>query len=63
MEDVTANIRAKNIPYGTPVEEIIKYAVENSPSKYMQAAPQISSLNSFGPQTMKHLKKKLIIIF
>jgi hypothetical protein len=58
MEDVTANIRAKNIPYGTPVEEIIKYAVENSPSKYMQAAPQISSLNSFGPQNYETPQEK-----
>jgi hypothetical protein len=59
MEDVTANIRAKNIPYGTPVEGIIKYAVENSPSKYMQAAPQISSLNSFGPQNYETPQEKV----
>jgi hypothetical protein len=59
MEDVRANIRAKNIPYGTPVEGIIKYAVENSPSKYMQAAPQISSLNSFGPQNYETPQEKV----
>ena len=58
MEDVTANVRATNIPYGTPVEEIIKYAVENSPSKYMQTAPQISSLNSFGPQNYQAPQEK-----
>ena len=58
MEDVTANIRATNIPYGTPVQEIINYAVENSPSKYMQAAPQIFSLNSFGPQNYETPQEK-----
>ena len=58
MEDVTANIRATNIPYGTPVQEIINYAVENSPSKYMQTAPQISSLNSFGPQNYETPQEK-----
>ena len=59
MEDVTANIRATNIPYGTPVQEIINYAVENSPSKYMQAAPQIFSLNSFGPQNYETPQEKV----
>ena len=40
MEDVRANLRARDIPYGTSLEDIVNMAVASSPSAYMADPPQ-----------------------
>ena len=52
MEDVRANFRAMDIPYGTSVEDMVNMAVASSPSAYMANPPaevQISRFNAPGP--------------
>ena len=52
MEDVRANFRAMDIPYGTSVEDMVNMAVASSPSAYMAnppAEPTISRFNAPGP--------------
>ena len=52
MEDVRANLRARDLRYGTPLEDIVNFAVASSPSAYMANAPaevQISRFNAPGP--------------
>ena len=52
MEDVRANFRAMDIPYGTSVEDMVNMAVANSPSAYMANTPEeikISRFNAPGP--------------
>jgi hypothetical protein len=52
MEDVRANFRAMDIPYGTSVEDMVNMAVASSPSAYMANTPaevQISKFNAPGP--------------
>jgi len=52
MEDVSANLRAKDLRYGTPLEDIVNFAVSSSPSAYMSnppAEPTISRFNAPGP--------------
>ena len=52
MEDVRANFRSMDIPYGTSVEDMVNMAVASSPSAYMAnppAEPTISRFNAPGP--------------
>ena len=52
MEDVRANFRAMDIPYGTSIEDMVNMAVASSPSAYMANPPaevQISRFNAPGP--------------
>ena len=52
MEDVGANLRARDLRYGTPLEDIVNFAVSSSPSAYMANAPEevkISRFNAPGP--------------
>jgi hypothetical protein len=52
MEDVKANFRAMDIPYGTSLEDIVNMSVKGSPSAYMANAPEevkISRFNAPGP--------------
>ena len=52
MEDVRANLRARDLRYGTPLEDIVNFAVASSPSAYMAnppAEPTISRFNAPGP--------------
>jgi len=52
MEDVRANFRSMDIPYGTSVEDMVNMAVASSPSAYMANPPaevQISRFNAPGP--------------
>ena len=39
MEDVRANLRARDLRYGTPLEDIVNFAVASSPSAYMANPP------------------------
>jgi len=44
IEDVRANLRAINVPYNTPEETLVDYAVEQSPSAYMaNSIPQANT--------------------
>jgi len=52
LEDYKANSRAKSLRYGTPLEDIVNFAVASSPSAYMAnppAEPTISRFNAPGP--------------
>ena len=52
LEDYKANSRAKSLRYGTPLEDIVNFAVSSSPSAYMANAPEevkISRFNAPGP--------------
>tara|TARA_R100001015_G_scaffold6478_1_gene2534 strand:- start:276 stop:1037 length:762 start_codon:yes stop_codon:yes gene_type:complete len=48
IEDVRANLRAINVPYNTPEETLVNYAVEQSPSAYMASGIPIQ-LNAIYP--------------